>query len=112
MHNRAVGWWLRRLPPGAAGAILHVDTHIDMNPQHLAGGRLRAAARRVAARRAAPAALDRMVWDIGAVVTAWLALAERPPGRVVWLHPAWIGAPARREVHLRWGLNMKTRLKL
>lgn len=98
MHNRAVGWWLRRLRGGGGGEpVLHADSHIDMNPQHLAGGRLAAAARRVAARRAPPAALDRAVWDIGAVVTAFLAL-DRAPRDVVWLYPAWIAAPPRTAV--------------
>jgi len=94
MHNRAVGWWLRHpQPPGVA--LLHVDSHVDMNPVHAGGGRLRRLGRRVAQGRSPPRALDPLLWDIGGVVTAYLALGGLRD--VVWLHPAWVRArPAHR----------------
>lgn len=86
MHNRAVAWWLRRRQPSAVG-LLHVDSHIDMNDVHTRG--LAAAERRA---RHQPATLDGLVWDIGAVVTAYLLL--HGPRNVVWLYPRWIPVTA------------------
>lgn len=82
MHNRAVAWWLRH-PQDPGVSLLHVDTHIDMNSVHVTG--LKAAGRRALKRTDA---LDTLVWDIGAVVTAYLLL--HGPRSVVWLYPRWI----------------------
>jgi hypothetical protein len=82
MHNRAVAWWLRHRQPPAVG-LLHVDSHIDMNDMHTQG--LAAAGTRALRN---PGALDGLVWDIGAVVTAYLLL--HGPRSVVWLYPRWI----------------------